>query len=89
MQIHSREEGHEIISDLIDNQEIKGVLLKEDPQFSAEPVCKKSQHMEESLLSAWQPILDLQFKESRLMVILFKTVNHLLVITQYLHVLFI
>jgi hypothetical protein len=40
LQMSSGEERTKIISALIDNQEIKSVLLKEEPDLSAEPVAR-------------------------------------------------
>ena len=52
MDMSSREESHKIISALIENQEIKSVLMKEDPHLSIQPPGKKTQDMEDTLLTA-------------------------------------
>jgi predicted transcriptional regulator len=52
MDMSSREESHKIISALIENQEIKSVLMKEDPHLSIQPPGKKTQDMEDKLLTA-------------------------------------
>ena len=52
MEMSSREESDKIISALIYSQEIKSVLMKEDPHLSTQPVSKKTQDMEDTLLTA-------------------------------------
>ena len=43
MKISSRQEHNEVISALIDNQEIKSILMKEEPNLSAQAVIKNAQ----------------------------------------------
>jgi hypothetical protein len=51
MDMSSREESNKIISALIDNQEIKSILMKEDSHLSTQSVGKKTQDIEDTLLT--------------------------------------
>jgi hypothetical protein len=52
MEVSSREESDKIISALIDNQEIRSVLMNGDPHLSTQPVRKKTHDTEDTLLAA-------------------------------------
>ena len=47
----SREESNTVISELIDDQEIRSVLLNEEPQLSTEAVNKKTGDVHDTLLT--------------------------------------
>jgi hypothetical protein len=51
LEISSREECDKIISALIDNEETKSVLMKEQPPLSAQAVIKKTRDVRDTLLT--------------------------------------
>lgn len=51
LEISSRQERRQVISALIDNQEIKSILMGEEPNFSAQAVVKKTQVVQDPMLT--------------------------------------
>jgi predicted transcriptional regulator len=51
LEMPSREETEKVISALIDNEEIKSVLMKEESHLSAETVIKKTTDVQDTLLT--------------------------------------
>jgi predicted transcriptional regulator len=51
LEISSRQERSEIVSELIDNEEIKSILMKEEPNLSVHPVIKKTHVLHDTLLT--------------------------------------
>jgi predicted transcriptional regulator len=49
--ISSRQERSEIVSELIDNEEIKSILMKEEPNLYAQAVIKKTHVLHDTLLT--------------------------------------
>jgi len=51
LEISSRQERSQVISALIDNQEIKSILMEEEPNLSAQAVVKKTQVVQDPMLT--------------------------------------
>jgi hypothetical protein len=51
LEMPSREETEKVISVLIENDEIKSVLMKEQPPLSAQAVIKKTRDVRDTLLT--------------------------------------
>jgi hypothetical protein len=51
LEISSRQERSQVISALIDNQEIKSILMEEEPNFSVQAVVKKTRVVQDPMLT--------------------------------------